>query len=112
MTDKITYCADLIALKQELKDKGYFDEEDGTYTHGMTLTPIVFKDNCSLSLVRGDVVSLDNLEILGTYDEIFADAAKHTKYKSVYPYDTPVEFTDENGELQTYMRPKILGVFA
>lgn len=110
--DKISFCGDLEAFKQELKDKGYFDSESGNYTHGMTLTPIIVNGNSSLSLVRGDIVAFDNIEILGTYDEIFADTALDAKYKSVYPYDVAIEFTDEAGVVQSYMRPQKIGEFA
>ena len=39
--------------------------------------------------------SLTTLEVLGTYDEIFSNSAKNTKYKLVHPYDTPISFVTE-----------------
>ena len=43
---------------------------------------------------------------------MFADATALAKYKEVYPYDTPIEYTDEDGTVRTYTRPEKIGVFA
>ena len=117
--DKIIYCNDLEALKTKLKADGYYDEESDSYTTNQTLTPIVKKTvnniTLSLSYVRGfclDLAEYTMLEDLGSYDDILADTAKLDKYKSVYDYETPIQYTDENGDTQTYTRPFKIGVFA
>lgn len=115
--DKIIYCNDLTALKEKLIADGYYDEESGAYTVNHTLTPIVKKDNTSLSYVRNFALDLNEytmLEDLGTYETIVLDenSDKLDKYKSVYDYETPVEYTDENGDVQVYMKPFKIGDFA
>lgn len=117
MEDKIIYCSDLTALKEKLIADGYYDEESGTYTVNHTLTPIVKKDNTSLSYVRNFALDLNEysmLEDLGTYESIVLDenSDKLDKYKSVYDYETPIEYTDENGNVQTYKKPFKIGEFA
>ena len=116
MEDKIIYCSDLIALKDQLKADGYYDEESGTYTVNYTLTPLKYNGNTSLSYVRGFALDLDvytMLEDLGTYESILLDenSSKLDKYKSVYDYETPISFIDENGETQTYANPFKIGDF-
>ena len=115
--DKIIYCSDLTVLKEKLKAEGYYDEESGTYTVNHTLTPIVKKDNTSLSYVRNFALDLNEytmLEDLGTYESIILpeNSDKLEKYKSVYDYGTPIEYTDENGDVQVYKKPFKIGDFA
>jgi len=112
--DNIIYCNDLEALKVQLKTDGKYDEETGTYTSDCSITPIKYAGNTTLSYTRGfslDLSVYTMLENLGTYDEIWADADKDAKYKSVYPYDVPVEYIDEDGVTQSHMLPKKIGNF-
>ena len=119
--DIITYCEDTAALVAEVKDK-FPDRIDDTNPNNpiflITKTPTIRNGNKTLALVRcsgndyQDLLSLTSLNILGSYNEIFDDNTTDTLYKSVYPYDTPVTYTDEHGVDQTYMRPKKIGVLA
>jgi len=115
MKDELIYCSDLEQLKQELKDNGMVDSE-GNYTHGNTMSPIKTNDSgASLYLVRDNKLDMSlfpSLTSLGSYEEMFSDETKHNLYKSVYPYDVPVEYTDENGDIQTYMRPQKFAEFS
>ena len=43
---------------------------------------------------------------------MFADDAAHGLYKSVYAYDVPVTYADEEGIEQSFMLPEKIGVFA
>jgi len=54
------------------------------------------------------------LEDLGDYESILLpeNSDKLDKYKSVYPYDTPIEYIDEDGNTQTYLPPFKIGEFA
>lgn len=110
--DVITYCADTEALKQELKDKGLYDAETNTYDNKMINTPIKKNGTKSLALVRGSIEEFDNIQVLGTYDDIFADPLLDAKYKSVYPYDVAIVYIDDEGVKRSYMRPKKIGEFA
>jgi len=115
MRDEIFYCSDIEQLKQELKDNGYYDEEEGVYTHGNLLTPIIYNGIETLSLVRNNKLDLSlfpSLTNLGTYDEMFADDEKHDIYKNVYPYDVPATYTDDEGNEVEYLKPKYIGRFA
>jgi len=117
MNDRIIYCNDLKALKAQLKEDGYYDEESGTYTIKYTLTPLQYNGNTSLGYVRGFALDLGvytMLEDLGTYESILLpeNADKLAKYKSVYDYEALVEYTDENGDVQTYTKPFKIGDFA
>jgi len=114
MRDIVIYCSDIEQLKQELLDNKMIDE-DGNYTHGNTLTPIKYSGVKTLSLVRDNKLDLDkfpSLTNLGTYEEMFSDDVAHGLYKSVYPYDVPVTYIDEDEIEQSYMMPKKIGVFA
>ena len=89
--------------------------EEGVVQVPWTHTPLVINGNESLTLVRNNELDLSQfaeLESLGWYDEIFADAEKDKKYKRVYPYDVPLKYTDDDGKVVEYMRPKKIGVFA
>lgn len=115
MKDELIYCSDLTALKIQLKDDGFYDEESGSYTVNHTLVPLKYNGNKSLSYVRNCVLDLNEyimLESLGSYDECFGNIEKDNKYKSVYPYDVPIKYADKDGVEQEYMRPKKIGVFA
>ncbi len=114
--NEIIYCSDIKQLKQELVTNGYWDEESQEFTHGNEFTPI--KKNAlgaSLSYVMNNKLDLElfpSLQSLGDYEEMFANTAKHDLYKSVYPYDIPVEYEDEDGKTQSYNLPTKIGVFA
>jgi len=122
MPDIITYCEDTQALIQELKEKYpnriYKDENSDDYTFIVNKTPTIRNGNKTLSLLRVTeeeyemIQNLDSLEILGTYDEIFNNEEKLSKYKSVWDYETPIEYTEEDGTVRQYYRPKKFGVFA
>ncbi len=126
MKDEILYCSDLTQLKQEFKDAGMYDEENMTYTHGNYLTPIkVNATGQTLALVKGNKleefdtngVSLGmpefpSLQSLGTYEEMFANPDRLALYKSVYPYDIPLTYMDDDDVEQSYFRPKKIGEFA
>jgi len=52
------------------------------------------------------------LEDLGDYDEMEADEDKRAKYLSVYDYETPIKYIDDDGTEKEYYKPKKMGVFA
>jgi len=115
MKDTLLYCSDLTALKEQLKADGYYDKESDAYTVNHTLTPLQYKNNTSLSYVRNntlDVTKYPMLEDLGDYASMEANPTARAKYLSMYDYETPVEYIDENGVVQTYNKPKKIGVFA
>lgn len=115
----LIYCNDLEAFKTKLQADGYYDEESDTYPLKHTRTPVKKKEINgtihSLSYVMDCVLNIDDyamLTDLGNYEEMFADTARHDLYKSVYPYDVPVTYIDENDEEQSYTLPTKIGVFA
>jgi len=115
MIDKIIYCNDLEALKTKLKEDGYYSEESSSYNLPHTITPIKYKDNTSLSLVRDCCLDLSvytMLEDLGTYDDVFSDDAKCDKYKSVWDFEEDLIGKNEDGSEYIYHRPKKIGAFA
>lgn len=114
MKDEIFYCSDIEQLKQELVANEMMDKE-GNFIHGNTLTPIKYNGIKTLSLVRDnklDLALFPSLTNLGTYDNLFANEESLALYKSVYPYDVPIEYTDEDRATQSYLRPQKIGVFA
>lgn len=114
MRDEIFYCSNIEQLKQELAGNGMIDDE-GNYTHGNTLTPIKYSGVKTLSLVRDNKLDLTNfpsLTNLGTYEEMFANDVAHGLYKSVYHYDVPVTYIDNDGVEQSYNLPIKIGEFA
>jgi len=116
MNDRIIYCSDLIALKNQLKKDGFYDVNSKTYTVNHTITPLQYKGNESLSYVRDFNLDLNvytMLEDLGNYNTIVqvGNEAKLAKYQSVYDYLTPVTYTDLEGNKQTYNKPFEIGNF-
>jgi hypothetical protein len=127
---ELIYCNDLEAFKIALTANGFYDEESDSFVVNHSITPIKKKEidgkvhslsyvmNCVLPI--GEVTDEDGntsvpyptLESLGDYEEMFADEDKHNKYKLVHPYDQPIVYTDEDGNEQSYMLPKKIGVFA
>lgn len=115
MKDEIIYCNDLEALKAKLVADGYYNEGSKTFTVNHSFTPIVTTNNESLSYVRDNMLDLSEytmLESLGDYSELEANLDSLAKYKAVYTYDVPIEYLDENGTTQTYIRPFKIGEFA
>lgn len=122
MNDYITYCADTTALATELEavapEKINIDPESGAVSFNVPKTPTVRNGGETLALVRdmdGSLLALadqlSSLTVLGTYEEVFADAAKKEIYDRVYD-QTPVILTDEDGVESTYTPPEKFGVFA
>ena len=108
----VIYCNDLTALKDKLVADGYYDEESGNYILEHTLTPLKYNGNTSLSYCNKlslDLSEYTMLEDLGDYDEMFNDEVAHSKYKSVYPYDIPLYYTDDEGVSVEYYRPRKIG---
>ena len=95
MLDRIVYTDDWNNFKVLM--------EDEDFTH----TPFVVNGNKAIALVRGEVPK--ELEILGTYAEVFASKKLDDKYKSVYDYTIDVSYMDEDGNPQTFTRPKEIG---
>lgn len=118
----ITYCTDTDALAREIAVKfptrlDVSDPSDVIFK--VVKTPTIRKDNLTLTAVMSQspeeeamLSSLDNLEVLGTYEEIFASPTKDAKYQSVYPYSKTITSIDELGNTVTYKRPKKIGDFA
>lgn len=107
--DTVIYCSNIEQLKEELTTQGYFDEESQDFIEINTITPRVKNGVETLALVRDnklDLALFPSLTELGTYEEVFADNAKHDTYKRVYPYDVPVTYVDEDGTTQEYYRPQ------
>lgn len=95
MMDKIYYIASLDAYNTELGENRV---ADGSY--------IVSNGDIGLLLARGEVLPLASIELLGTYDEIFADAVLDAKYQTVHDYTTVI--TDAEGN--TYQKPQRFGI--
>lgn len=120
MIDLITYCADTAALITELvanhPDRIYIDDEGGA-SYLVSKTPTRRNSNKTLALVRcvtaedeTDLRGLTCLQVLGTYDEVFADPALLAIYDSVYSrasYQTTID-----GSQVTVTPPEKFGVFA
>lgn len=121
MKDLISYCPDIEALRTELTDRGYVEEEtkEPVFPLG-NVTPTQKSNNpVTIKLVRcvtdEDVEllnSFDSLEILGTYDEVFSDDEKYAKYSSAYPHDEYTTTYQDTGEEITVTPPKKFGVFS
>ena len=102
--DQIMFTKEWTKVKAELeKDEGYFE---------LTHTPFMHTGEFAVSLIRGSVPTDPLVEMLGDYSEVFSDPVKDAKYKSAYPYDVPIDYVDEEGKPQQYMRPKRIGEFA
>ncbi|HEX5331002.1 hypothetical protein [Sulfuricurvum sp.] len=118
----ITHVKDAKAFIQELEDMApsyvISDEETGKKSWTIQHTPIVKNENGSLAmsiLTNEELAFIDamtTIESLGTYEELFADDAKHAIYKSIYLYDVPLGYVDEDGNTVEYFRPQKIGEFA
>lgn len=110
MIDVITYCADTSILAAELEAAGYDSIPlDKTPT-------VVNAAGESMALCRVTEEQLEamagySIQVLGTYDEVFADPDLRAIYDRVYPR-TPITWTDEDGTEHTYTPPLMFGVFA
>ncbi len=121
MNDLISYCQDIEALRTELTDRGYVDDETGEPVFPLpNRTPnqqrMPPKSITLLRCVTDDDETLlhssTSLEILGTYDDVFADPVKYLTYSSAYPHDPYTIIDPETGEEITITPPKKFGVFA
>lgn len=118
----ITYVADTSAFINELESMApsyvITDEETGKKSWTIQHTPLVKNENGSLalSIVNDDELALINsmttIKSFGDYPELEANAENLAIYKSVYPYDVPLSYTDEDGNTIEYMRPFKIGEFA
>lgn len=112
--NRIIYCSDKAALKEKLKEEGFYNEENEAFYVNYTFTPIVTKDNKSLSVVKNmdlDFNKFPMLEDLGTYETILLEenADKLAKFKSVNDYETPITIVDEGGNEEVVYRPFKIG---
>jgi hypothetical protein len=97
------------------------DKNTGKKTWKIQTTPVVHSKNGTLamSILTDEQVDfiktkMSTIKILGTYDEIFADTGEDgilDIYKSVYDWETPIVYTDKNGDKKSYIRPKKIGEF-
>ncbi len=121
MYDLITFCSDTAALVAELQVKlpnRVSIDEQGNPIFLIDKTPTVRNGNETLALIRLDqqeleellLADLQNLTILGTYEQVFADPSKKSIYDRVYPR-LPITVNTEDGE-QTFVPPELFGVFA
>ena len=94
------------------------DEDTGTKSWTIQHTPLVRNENGSLamSIVSDEelafIGSMTTIKSLGTYDDILANPDSLALYKSVYDYETPLTYNDENGAMYYYDRPFKIGEFA
>ncbi len=120
MKDLISYCENIEDLRAELTDNDHTDEDGSPVFPLPNRTPTQKRnDPKTVTLVRCTsdddeqvLHSFNSLEVLGTYEEVFADDEKYAKYSAAYPHD-PYTVTDpETGEEITITPPKKFGVFA
>jgi hypothetical protein len=113
--DLVTYCADTAALLAEVKEKFPDREDSGRFI--IEKSPTIRKDNETLSLIRVDVYDLnkiqqlENLEILGTFSEIFNNPDKKVIYDRIYP-PREITYLDDNGDEQTRIEDRKFSTFA
>lgn len=118
----VTYVANTVAFIEELEAMApsyvIVDEETGIKSWTIQHTPLVKNENGSLamSILSNEELAFINqmttIKNLGTYDELFANETSHSLYKSVYPYDVPLRYVDEEGVVHEYFRPQRIGDFA
>ena len=107
MKQLITRCDSIPSLISELREKyptRIQDNEDGTVSFVVTKTNTLYNGLLSLSnvLVKNTLDeemlrSLTSLEVLGTFDEIEADAVLDAKFKEVFDYTVLKDSVDEDG---------------
>lgn len=118
----ITHCIDTKAFMVELEllAPSYVttDEETGKKSWTIQTTPIIKSENGTLAMsILTDselefIKHMTTIKSLGTYEELFANEEAHTIYKSVYPYDVPLSYTDDENNTIEYFRPQKIGEFA
>jgi hypothetical protein len=114
----VTNTKDFIKELEAVAPSYVITDENGDKSWKIQTTPIVKSPNGTLAMsILTDeevefIATMNTIKNLGTYEELFADEAKHELYKSVYPYDVPVAYTDEDGVEQEYFRPQKIGEFA
>lgn len=118
----ITHVTSIEAFMAELETVAphyvIIDEHTGAKSWTIQTTPIVKSPNGTLamSILTDDelafVATMTTIRSLGTYEELFADDTAHATYKSVYPYDVPMTYVDENGSTVEYYLPQKIGEFA
>lgn len=107
MKQLITKCDNIQALIDELRANHptrIQDNEDGTVSFIVTKTNTIYNGAKSLSNVLAKntideemLRSLTSLEVLGTFDEIEADAVLDAKFKEVFDYTVLKDSVDEDG---------------
>ena len=114
------FCPDINILISELEERGFTNDSGNVVfpisnrtstknTNNPKTTTLV---RCSNYQDEAILRSFTSLEVLGTYDEVFADDEKYAKYSSAYPHE-PYTVTDpETGEEITITPPKKFGTFA
>ncbi|MET4817748.1 hypothetical protein [Endozoicomonas lisbonensis] len=60
---------------------------------------------------RDTLASLEHLEVLGTYEQVFSDPGKLKKYNSVYDRTPQEIICPETGEVSLYIPPDKFCVF-
>lgn len=76
---------------------------------GLTVTPPQTDGTDKMCLCRCEELP-ENVMVLGTYDEVFADETKKAVYDRIYP--STYTYEDENGETVVAVKPEKFGVFA
>lgn len=122
MNKVITHVQDTQAFLTELEALApsyvYVDEQTNEKRWTIQHTPIVKNENgtLALSMLTDDellfIEQMTTIKSLGIYEELFADEASLALYKSVYPFDVPIEYVDEDNVTQSYLRPQKIGEFA
>ena len=122
MNHVITHVVNAVAFIAELEALApsyvITDVDSGIKSWTIQHTPLVKNENGSLALsILNDeelmfINGMTTITNLGTYEELFANEASHSLYKSVYPYDVPLSYVDDNGVDVEYFRPTKIGEFA
>ena len=125
MKDLIVFCPDTTVMVKELREKfpELLSEEDlENPVFVINKTPTKRNGKETLSLVRcrdGDkgepmteemLRGLESVQVLGTWEEVKANAKAKTIYDRVYPRKT-VTWTDEEGKKHTHTPPDEIGRF-
>ncbi len=76
---------------------------------GLTVTPPQTDGTDFMRLCRCEELP-ENVTVLGTYDEVFADETKKAIYDRIYP--PTYSYIAEDGETIEVKRPEKFGVFA
>lgn len=121
--DVVTYCKDTDLLVAEIAEKfpnRLNNENPNSPKFVIQKSPTVRNGNETLALVRVTVKSLailnklENLQVLGTYADIFSDADKLEIYNRIYPQSiikVPDPADPENSQVD-YFEDRRFAVFA